>query len=146
MKARLVTQIAINATSADVFRYLSNLKYHYLWNPHLRSISKTTNLEQGMAYQSSSLLLGVRVRGNNVVTKLLPNKELELENKTGALQYKVNYQLRSAKEKTLLTCTTTVFSESNAFAFTTPVLKLLARRELQTDLQALKISVEKQLK
>ena len=76
----------------------------------------------------------------------MPNKEIELENNTGSVQYNVNYRLDPAKSKTLLTCTTTVSSDSNAFVFSTPlIMKLLAKHELQTDLKALKIAVEQKL-
>jgi hypothetical protein len=42
-------------------------------------------------------------------------------------------------------CATTVSSDNKAFAFAAPVLKALARRELQTDMQALKLAVEHHL-
>ncbi len=91
------------------------------------------------------MLLGVKISGKNKVTKFVQGKELELENSTGILQYRVNYRLQASHRKTVLYCTTSVSSSGTAFAFATPVLKLLARRELQSDLQALKIAVEQHL-
>lgn len=145
MEARVVARISIEASPAEIFTYLTNLKYHFLWNPHLRSVKPITILKLGVKYNSSSWLLGVKVHGTNVVTKLTPNKEIELKNSTGALSYLVNYQLRVDQKRTFVFCRTIVASDSQAFAFTTPLLKLLARRELQSDLQALKIAVEQKL-
>jgi hypothetical protein len=145
MQARVTTQITIAASPAEVFAYLIDLKRHFLWNPHLHSITPQVLLTPGLTYKSSSLLLGVKVSGLNRVTKLVKERELELENDTGALHYRVNYLLRRRHNTTLLICATRVSGESQAFAFATPVLKLLARRELQADLQALKIAVEQQL-
>jgi hypothetical protein len=124
---------------------LTDLKRHYLWNPPLQSISSTDRLHLGSVYQTTSLVLGVRISSSNLVTKLSPSKELEIENNTGTVHYRVHFQLRDKGESTLVTCSTTVSSDSGAFAFTAPILKLLARRELQTDMQALKIAVENQL-
>lgn len=145
MKVHTVTKISIRKKRAEVFKYLADLRYHYLWNPHLRRISPLDVVKLGTEYKSVTLLLGVKVRGKNVITKLLPNQEVEIVNNIGTLQYKVSYRLQSKRKETLLVCTTSVYSENGAFAFTAPILKLLARRELQTDLQALKIAVEQQL-
>ncbi len=145
MKVRVIAKITISANRSEVFKYLSNLKYHFLWNPHLRSITPQCNVKLGTTYESASLLLGVRIKALNIVTKLLQDKELELHNKTGTIQYAVNYKLQEINKKTKLICITSVSSENEAFAFTEPVLKLLARRELQSDLKALKIAVEQRL-
>ena len=146
MKTNLVAQIVITAKKPEVFTYLANLTYHHLWNPHLLSITPKTNIKLGTTYRTSSLLLGIKVRGANKVTKFSPDKEVEIQNTTGALQYRVNYRLHSdGNSKTLVACTTSISSTGEAFAFAAPVLKLLARREIQADLQALKIAVERQL-
>jgi hypothetical protein len=145
MEARIVTRINIAARPPAVFKYLRHLKYHFLWNPHIRSLSPLKTLQEGMVYKSTSLMLGIRVQGKNQVTRLSNNRELQIENSTGTLKYRVNYKLAPARNGTLLTCSTTVYSDYQAFAFTTPIMKLLARRELQTDLQALKIAVEQGL-
>lgn len=145
MQVRVTTQVTIIAQPTDVFAYLADLKRHFLWNPHLQSVSSSSFLQPGFTYKSSSLLLGIRVSGVNRVVKILPERRLEIENSTGTLRYKVSYELRRRQDKTRVTCTTQVVTDSQAFAFTAPVLKILARRELQADLQALKIAVEQRL-
>ncbi len=35
MKVHVVAQITIAASGTEIFAYLANLKYHYLWNPQL---------------------------------------------------------------------------------------------------------------
>ena len=146
MQARVVARTSIKASPSEVFDYLRDLNTHFLWNPPLISIKPITKLQLGSEYKSSSMILGVKVSGVNKVCKFLEDKELELENNTGILKYRVNYRLSTKEGKTQLVCTTEVSSDSNAFAFAKPVLKLLARRELQTDLKALTIAVENQLK
>ncbi len=145
MKALVSSKVTINAATARVFLYLAELKYHQLWNPHLVSISPVTTLKKDIRYDTVSNLLGVKVKGKNVVTKLTNNSELEISNTTGLLNWIAHYNLQTDGNKTLLVCTTAVSSKKEVFAFTAPVLEILAKRELQSDLKALKIAVEKKL-
>ena len=145
MKVNVVTKVIIASKPSDVFLYLSDLRYHYLWNPQTQSISSQKKLKLGATYKTVNLVLGVKIQSNNKVTKLVSNKELELENNTGLVHYRAHFWLKSVRGKTQLTCTTEVSADSNAFAFAAPVMKLLARRELQTDMQALKVAVEHKL-
>lgn len=144
--ARVVTRVRIAANRAVVFTYLANLKYHLLWNPHIQSISSKEELQPGSRYQTTSMVLGVKIASDNVVTKLTVPEELEIENNTGTVRYNVNFRLQEQLDHTVVTCSTTVSADSKAFAFTLPILKRLAQRELQTDMQALKVAVENQLK
>jgi len=146
MKAHVVTKIEIAAKPTDVFAYLQHLKLHKLWNPHMQGTLPDITLEAGMEYHVSSLLFGKKFHSNNQVTKLVAGKELEICNETGMVEYCIRYRLRPQAEGTLLTCSSTVSSESRSFAFAKPILKLLAQRELHIDLQLLKTAVEQQLK
>ena len=83
MKTNVIVKVTINADKSLVFKYLTDLKLHFLWNPHLQKISPQTKLKEGMEYQSRSLMLGVAVKSNNVVSKLIDDKELEITNNTG---------------------------------------------------------------
>lgn len=145
MTSCIVSQVTIKARPAAVFKYLADLNYHFLWNPHLQNLSPRMVLKKGVSYQTTSMLLGVKVVAKNQVTKFASNQELQIENSTGTLKYKVNYQLRGQEQSTTLVCTTEVSADSPSFAFSRPVLKMLARRELRSDLEALKLAVEQQL-
>ena len=145
MNVRVVTQISIGASAKDVFKYLTVMKYHYLWNPQLQRISPMTVLSKGLQYEAESLVLGVKTKAQNSVTKFVKDKELEIENNTGLLHYCANFKLSRRDDSTMVVLTTVVSATGKAFAFAKPVLQRLARRELQTDLQALKIAVEQEL-
>lgn len=146
MHTRLITRVIISANSSDVFRYLGHLKYHYLWNPHLRSIAPITKVKLGTQYKTTSVLVGIRVDGKITVKKLIQDKEFEAENNTGTLHYNVNYRLKpQAFDSTTVTCAITLNADSHAITYAGPVLKQLVKRELQTDLQALKVAVENEL-
>lgn len=145
MKAKVVTKVTIASDKTAVFKYLKDLRLHFLWNPHLESLKPLATLKLGAEYDSVGLMLGKKLYTHNTVKKFVPDQELELENHTGMVHYRVNYSLQTQADKTILTCNTVVSSESKAFAFAKPVLELLARRELQADLQALKIAVEQKL-
>ena len=145
MTSSVVSRVSINTTPSEVFRYLTDPEYHFLWNPHLRSMSPRVLLKEGSSYKTSSLLLGIQVTSLNHVTKLAANRELQIENTTGTLKYRVNYSLQPDKKTTLLICTTELSTDGKAFVYTQPILKMLARRELQSDLKALKLAVEKKL-
>jgi hypothetical protein len=143
---RVVAQITINASPSEVFKYMVNLKHHFLWNPHLRTISPIILLKEGSSYESSSIVLGVKVKGLNKVTRLVASQELQLENRTGLIHYVVNYKLRNQSGQTKLTCTTTVDTLYKPLRFADSIMKVLARRELQSDLAALKVAAEHKIK
>lgn len=145
MNTTIVTRISIAASPAEVFEYLTNLEYHYLWNPQVHSISTKEQLKLGSEFETTSLVLGVKIKAKNVVTKFIPPKEIEMENNIGAVSYHASFRLAPKGKMTMVVLTTTVSTDSHAFAFTVPILKKLARRELQTDMQALKLAVENQL-
>ena len=142
MNARLVTKMQIAAPPENVFRYLSQLRYHKFWNPHLQGSLPDITLSQGASYYTTSLLFGRKTHFKNIVSKCTENSELELCNDTGLLQYCVRYTLLPKAHGTLLTCNMAVSSTSNSFAFAKPILKLLVQRELQIDLTLLKTAVE----
>jgi len=145
MNTQVTTRVTINATAPRVFDYVAELKYHYLWNPHIETISPLGRLKTGVEYHATSLMFGLKIRSINHVTKCVQDQELEIENSTGLLHYNVNYSLSADQDKTIVRCDISVSADSEAFAFAKPVLKMLARRELQADLQALKLAVEQQL-
>jgi|SRR5580700_2867341 hypothetical protein len=145
MQTTVVTRINIAASQTAVFRYLAHLKYHYLWNPQIQRISTQEPLKLGSTYESMSLVMGVKIKAKNTVTKFEPPRLLELENRIGAVQYQAHFRLHGQLNKTTLVCSITLSTDSNAFVFTKSLLKKLAQRELQTDMQALKIAVENQL-
>ena len=89
----IATKVIVAASPSDVFKYLTNLKYHFFWNPHLISINPIKSLKMGTAYESESLILGVTIKGTNVVSKFDEDKEFELENQLGAISYRINFRL-----------------------------------------------------
>ncbi|MFI5270850.1 MAG: SRPBCC family protein [Candidatus Saccharimonadales bacterium] len=147
IKVTIKTKVTISAEPSIVFRYLKELKYHYLWNPHIQKISPITSLSAGLEYKSESILLGVRVKGVNRVIKVVENREIQLENKTGTIQYQVKYYLsKHQKDKTKLLYTITVNTDNKIFAYSAEIIKILAKRELRSDMEALKIASENRLK
>lgn len=146
MKTFVVTQITIASHPSKVFDYLMDLKYHHLWNPQLQSITPIKKLSLGEEYETSSMVLGIKIRAKNVVSKFVSMQELEIQNNTGLVKYRASFKVRPSGNESVVICKTIVSADGEAFAFAKPILKVLARRELQTDMQALKIAVENQLK
>lgn len=145
MKADVVTRITISASPQEVFNYLSDLKYHYIWNPQTRRIYPVTILKKGTVYNTENVVLGMVINSQNKVVKFVKDKEIQLVNETGQLHYCVNFQLLPKGKKTQVVCDTQVSTDGRYFSFAKPVLKLLAQRELQTDMRALKLAVEHKL-
>lgn len=143
MNARVVARVTINARPAEVFGCLVNLESHYIWNPHLQRISPIVTLKKGTTYSTTSVLLGVKVESQVTVARLIRDKQLVLTSDTGSLHYTVVYQLVPEEDQTVVVCNTQV-SASTAFSFTKPILKLLAHRELQSDLRAFKQLIEEE--
>lgn len=126
---------------------MKELKYHYLWNPHIQKITPITSLSRGLVYKSESILLGVRVKGVNKVIKVIENEEIQLENKAGTIKYQVKYYLsKYQKDKTKLLYTITLNTDNKIFAYSAEIIKILAKQELRSDMQALKIASENRLK
>lgn len=145
MKATFVTKIRVAANQQLVFEYITNLKYHRLWNPQTRNISSKSKLRLGSKFRTTIVVLGIRLHANNIVTKLEAPVEFEMKNMTGTVHYIANMKLKQSFGKTLVTSTTTVSTDSKAFVFTLPIMKRLARRELKTDMESLKVAVENRL-
>jgi len=145
MKARVATSVEIAAKPAEVFKYLADLQYHPLWNPNLKKISPHVLVEEGLVYRTTSLLFGTKIGGKIEVMRIVPDKTLEICSTTGMLEYKMGFYLQEDKGGTVVKCRTTVSTESKMFAFARPMMGLLARREVQADLDALKNAVEQKL-
>lgn len=145
MEVSVVTRITIDAPPSEVFRYLTDLKLHYLWNPQLRKVSPLIMLSKGATYRSESTVLGVNLHGHIKVTRFTKDRELALNNEQGQVHYRVNFILQAVDRRTQVICKTTAITHNGYFAFAKPVLKLIARRELQSDLQGLKLAVEHHL-
>jgi hypothetical protein len=146
MKARIKTTTTIDASAAAVFKYLADTKLHYIWNPHLQTVSPEMKLREGAIYDTVNVLLGVRIRARNIVTIFIENRELELQNQTGMLEYRANYRLEPASTSvTKVICTTVVAAKGKTFYFAKPMMEQLAHRELKADLAALKLAVEQHL-
>lgn len=142
MQATIVSRIRIAADQGSVFEYLSNLKLHTLWNPHLRRVSSSRKLRLGSTYKTDSMVLNIKLPAINKVTKFDNPSEIEFTNKTGTFHWRVNYRTTPKNGELLVVCTTTVSTDSKAYVFTIPILKRLARYELQSDMRALKVAVE----
>lgn len=146
MDASIVARVTIAAEPDEVFKYLADLKYHELWNPQLRSLSSEGKLKLGSKYETESEVMGIPIEARNVVTKFVPNKELELENNTGSVMYRINFNLTyKPLGHTLVILTAHLITQSKIIGLTVPVLERLAKYELKMDLEALKIAVEGKL-
>lgn len=142
MQAVVTTSITINEAPEAVFKYLSDLHYHYLWNPQMRKVSPLKKLKLGMEYKTESQVLGTTIEAKNTVTSFVPSKEIALENAIGPVHYQAVFRLYPQDGKTSVKLTVSLTADNKIWVFTVPVLKQLAKRELHTDLQALKIAVE----
>ena len=138
MQTTVVTRVRIGAKPEAVFEYLSNLKYHYLWNPQIYKISPLRRLKLGSVYNTESIVLGMTIQARNEVTSLTPQKELAIENNIGMVRYSAKFRLNPDKNSTKVTCSITVSASSKAAIFSLPILNRLARHELQTDMSSSK--------
>jgi hypothetical protein len=80
-----------------------------------------------------------------VVATVTINAAPEAVFQTGLIHYRVNYSLSSNSQQTKIICNTTIETYQKPLHFAAPILSVLAKRELQSDLQALKVAVEKNI-
>ena len=140
------SRISIKASPEEVFKYICTLKYHYLWNPALRTLSTEDKLSQGMSYSTESVYLGdIKVITRNKVTKLVPNQQIVLKNEFGVIQFETYFTLHREGDRTIVSSTVDMLTTPKSFGLTLPVLKRLANKELQSDLKFLKAAVETNL-
>lgn len=111
----------------------------------MQSVAPLEQLEEGSVYTTQSQVLGVKIKAVNHVVDYIQDEQLGIRNKTGMIQYSAQFKLSKRGDKTLVTSSVSVSSQSKAFAFAEPMLKQLARRELRADLEALKNAVEQKL-
>lgn len=140
------SKITIKAPPEEVYKYLKHLKYYYLWNSSLRYLSYEGPLKKGISYDSENIIFNKNViKAHNIVTAIEPNKKIETENKLGMIKYKQTIKLKEQTKNTQVISKIVVLTPAQTFGLTTPVLKILADKELKTDLQTLKIVVENKL-
>lgn len=147
MRTTVTADIRIAADITEVFEYLTNLKYHYLWNPQVSSISTTDHLKLGSAFDSESRILGATVRATNIVTEYESPKALSFVSKIGSVEYNAQFKLHTEGKETAVDLSLSVDNAPPVIRkLPESILQQVALREIRTDLQALKIAVENYLK
>lgn len=146
-KITALSSITIKAAPKDVFKYISQPKYFYLWNPSLRHITNDEPLKINSQFETETVILNnINIKSKNTVTEYEENKKLVLENSFGLIQYKQIYRLeQSRKIYTILRLKVDVITKSQILGLTNPVLKRLANNELKMDLNYLKVVVENKI-
>ncbi len=141
------SSITIKAEPKDVFKYISQPKYFYLWNPSLRSLSSDKPLKLNSQFESESVILkNISIKSNNTVTDYIEDKKIVFENSFGLIKYKQIYNLkRSRNIYTILKLKVDIITKSQILGLTTPVLTRLANNELKMDLNSLKVVVENKI-
>lgn len=146
MNASVAARLSIRASPAEIFVYFREVKLHHIWNPRVQSVKPLSKLKLGSVYKSESILLGIKTNASNTVTRYIKDQEIEIKIDIGILHYVANYRLVPVGHKTLVICKTEVSSDKDAFKLAKPMLKLLAKREIQTDLHLLRLAVEEKIK
>ncbi len=140
------SRITIKAKPSEVFKYLSNTKYHYYWNPSLRVISDQVDLNIGSSYDTEVIILkDIRIKSHVIITDYVKDRLIEFNNAVGAIDYTAKIKLTAKDSATEVTLDINVLTKSKTFGLTLPVLKQLATNELNTDLRSLKVAVENKI-
>jgi len=140
------SRITIHASAHEVYKYLSNLKYYYLWNTSLRYLSYEGPLKVGVSFDSESIIFKkYSIKCHNVVTELEVDKKVGTENQLGMIKYQQVYKLQKKNQSTIVNFKIDIITPSQPFGLTNSVLKVIADRELKSHLDALKIAVENKL-
>lgn len=138
----LTASVTVRAKAEEVFEYITDTRSHPLWNAGLIKISTQDILQQGMIYETDNHQLGQNFKAHNVVTSLVPGKEVTITNSTGLLHYEVTYRVQSVGAGAVIACTCTIKSSLSMFNLAAPVLEVLAKNKLRGDLKSLKALVE----
>lgn len=103
------------------------------------SISHTGLMTESMHYSTETYVSGLINRSEITITRVHPNRMIELYSDTGAIHYRVLYNLVSlSDEETELICTVRFDLHGILMKVTGPVIESMARLRLENDLKSLR--------
>jgi uncharacterized protein YndB with AHSA1/START domain len=136
-------QVDFACEPAKVYRALCDLSTHPLWNSGMQSISETGMMHEGMRYVAESVVAGHSTRAEIEVVQLVPDREIELVNKAGAIAFRVLLQLHEiGRRQTRLECHLELKFQNFVLHLARPAIESMAQARFRGDLEMLRAMIE----
>lgn len=121
-----------------VFNALIDLAMYPAWNSGMTTISQAGRMTQGLRFRTSTNL-GAYVNNAHVtVERLVENEYIELVNNTGAIAFRILYNLvELSPYETELICTMRFEFRTFEMNATRPVIEAMTRARVRRDLMVL---------
>jgi uncharacterized protein YndB with AHSA1/START domain len=137
---RVVIEVSevVKADAGRVFELLTDLESHMRWVSGLTYLSARGKIRPGMRYESVNVAMGNSMAGRHEVRQVIERQLVEIESVTGPLASTIQYSVNAINGLTQVQCTFWVTSDHPVFGLATPVLEMLARSRLESDIKNLK--------
>jgi hypothetical protein len=142
MLVDVTVSTTIKASAEVVFEWLIDLDRYPLWNASLREVGRGGRMHEGMIVPMKSLVMGKPVESSMEVVRLVPGKDIELLNNTGAVPYRAVYRFIPEGAQTEIVLWCQIEPQSRVFQLARPLIESLAKARLSGDLASLKALIE----
>ena len=142
MLVDVTVSITIAAAPEVIFEWLTDLGRYPLWNAALREVGRKGKMHEGMIVPMKSSVMGKLIESSMEVLRLVPGKDIELINNTGAVPYRAVYRFIPEGKKTEVVLWCQLEPQSRVFQLARPLVESLAKARLSGDLESLKALIE----
>jgi uncharacterized protein YndB with AHSA1/START domain len=142
---RVEQSTTVNVPAEKAFGYLSDIARHTEWASHLSSADKATEgaVAVGSTFTTVGKLFGTH-QAEVKVTELVPNQRIVYEAQDDSGHFRHEFALSAANGGTEITKSVEPLEITGPLKLFSPILPLLSRRALSTDLKKIKERLEAQ--
>jgi uncharacterized protein YndB with AHSA1/START domain len=142
---RVEGSVAIDATANTVFAFVADLDNLPTWQPGILSAEQTSSgpIGVGSSARVQRELMGQRMTVDIEVTDYAPGQRLSLTSSAGGLSISGTMELEPAGSGTLVKVATEIHSRSAFLAPLEGMAERIARDDMRTGLQQLKVAIER---
>ena len=142
MLVDVTVSVTIQASPEVIFEWLTDLDRYLLWNAALREVGRRGKMHEGMIVPMKSVVMGKQIESSMEVVRLVPGKDIELLNNTGAVPYRAVYRFIPEGDRTEVVLWCQLEPQSRVFALARPLIESLAKARLSGDLEMIKALIE----
>jgi len=125
-----------------VYEALCDLATHPLWNSGMRWMSAQGRMHEGLEYETESIAAGHTIRSHVEVVRLVQNRVIELDNKSGAITFRALFELTELQPgHTQVVCNLQFSFQKFVLDLARPAIESMAQARLRGDLEALRAIV-----
>jgi len=143
--ARIEQFTTVSAPPEKAFDYLADIARHTEWGSHITSAEKASDapLAAGSTFTTVGKLFGIH-RAEVKIAELVPNQKIVYESQDDSGHFRHEFTLNPGDGGTTLTKSVEALKITGPLKLFSPLLPLLSRRNMATDLKKIKERLEAQ--